>query len=188
MRTDWTYVFALGLSLALAAGCSSSGKMRTARDASYTGRLERVLVVYPGKAREKYADTTAMLGRDFPQRVAERLADSLSRQNVPSAAAGLDESAVDRAAAVKADAARFGPKQLLQVTVAQISGRSSVQWVGPNQLPHYTHDVVITLEFEVSDRASDKTVWRGAMNFYAAPRLETVVDHVLTELHKASLL
>ena len=48
--------------------------------------------------------------------------------------------------------------------------------------------MVITLEFEVTDVASDRTVWRGSVNFYSAPSVETVSDQVLNELQKAKLL
>ena len=147
-----------------------------------------MLVVYQGKAATMRTDTTPTLGRNFSQRLADRLANSLSSQNVPSETAGTDESAIDRAAPVRTAADRFGPKQLLYATISQISSSSTVHWADANDLPYYTHDVVITLEFAVTDVASDKTVWRAVVNFYSAPRVETVADQVLSELHKARLL
>ena len=138
MRPAWTSAVALGLTLMFAVGCATSGKIRSIRDESYTGKLERVLVVYHGKAQEKRADTTATLGRNFQQRLADRLADSLSRRNIPSEAVGIEESAIDRSAPVKMAVARFGPKQMLYANVSQIGSSSSLQWVQPNDLPYYT--------------------------------------------------
>ena len=171
-----------------AVGCATRGKVSSVKDESYTGKLERVLVVYQGKAATKRTDTTATLGRNFQQRLGQRLADSLSRQSIPSETAGLDESAVDRDAPVKMAVARFEPKQVLYASVSQISGTSTLVWVNRNDFPYSTHNVLITLEFEVTDVASDKTVWRSSVSFYSAPGVETAADQVLSELQKAKLL
>lgn len=188
MKPTWTYMLGLGLTLTFAVGCQTSGKIRSVRDESYTGKLERVLVVFQGKAAVRSEDTTATLGRNFQQRVAARLAESLTSRNIPSEVVGTEESAIDRFAPVKTAVARFEPKQMLYANVTQISSSSTVHWVDVDHLPIYTHNVVIKLEFEVRDVASDKTVWRGAVSFQSAPLVETVVVRVLSELGKARLL
>jgi len=171
----------VSLALIFIMGCTSP-KFRSKRDESYDGKLERALIVYYDE------NTRATLGRDFSRRLVNRLGDLLDKQNVPCESVLLNNSALNRSAPLKAAAERFQPSQLLYFSITRASTSSSTYLMDANDLPHFSHSMVVTLEFDVFDSKTDKTVWRTAVDYYTAPRPEDVAEQVIEQLRVAKLL
>lgn len=175
------HILLLALAITLS-GCRTAGKFRSQREEGYEGKLNRVLLVYSDQ------NSTATLGRDFPRRVVSRLGESLSRQNVSSEAVPFSASALDNDAPVRAAADRFSPSQILYFTLVRINSSSSIVQTGPNDVPQYSHTMVVTLSFSVWDAKTAQTIWRTEADYYSAPRAEDVADAVIDQLRIARLL
>jgi hypothetical protein len=163
-------------------GCSTSGRFRSKKDESYADKLERVLIVYSDE------DTRAILGRNFSHRLVDDLIDLFARQNVTSESVQFDRSKLDGNATVKAAEARFQPRQVLYFRVTYVNTSSSFLMVDPNQLPHFSHSMAITLEFEVSDSKGDKTIWRTDVDYYSVPNPKKVATDLAENMRAAKLL
>src|SRR5690349_6496872 len=99
------------------AGCAApKGAFQSRRDPSYSGKLERVLVVYHN------VNTESTLGRNFSDRLASRITTVLSQKSVPAEAVRLEKEVLDRTAPLRAAGMRFRPKQLLFLEITRANG------------------------------------------------------------------
>jgi hypothetical protein len=166
-------------------GCSTPGRLKAQKDESYEGKLERILIVY-------YPENTgASLGRNFSDRLVSQLKDSFARQNVTSECVQFDGSALDRGAPVRTAASRFQPKQLLYFRIARLNSNSSTTWIDTGQypqFPRFSNSMVVTLDFEIVDSKTDKTIWHAEVDYYSAPDPRQVAAQIAENMRVAKLL
>lgn len=168
--------------LVVMCGCSSAGKLRVRRDPSYGGKLERVLIVYNPQ------NTRASLGKNFSNRLISHLKDAFARQNVTSESVEFDGSALDRGAPIRAAEAQFQPKEALYFRIARFNSNSSLTWMDANDFPHFSNSMLVTLEFEMVDSKTQKTIWRAEVDYYSVPDPKKVATQVAEGLRAAKML
>lgn len=166
----------LPLILALAGCASSKVNFQTQKDPAYTGRIQRVMVVYPRQKTEK------TLGRNFSDQLAQRLILDLGRRGVVCEVAPMDMDVLDREAPIRQIQNRFQPQQTIFFQVDGIQ----TEWVGAPAAAH--REVRTTFECQVRDLAARKVVWRTRAEFGWLPIGEEVADALAKELEQAQLL
>jgi len=161
-------------------GCASpKGKFLTQRDATYQTKLGKVLLVYYNQV------AASILGRDFSDRFARRASALLSQKNVASETVSLQQTALDRNAPLRAAAARFRPSQLLWLGVTRVNTSSGMHRTLPGELPQFNSETSVSLEFNLVDAQSGRTVWRGEAHFSFPPRAEDVAQQLVDQLAAA---
>ena len=163
-------------------GCASpQSNFKTKKDPSYKGKLERVLIV------PRNEDMASNLGRDFPNRLLTRLTSSLAQKDVASEVVHLNKDDVDPDAPVKSAAAKFRAGQLLYVSLSRVLSRNEAHPATLYGLPQFASQVSIVFAFSVVDVPSEKTIWRGALQFDTIPNPDDVADQLLKQLETEQL-
>ena len=168
-------------SLALVGCATPQGNFQTKKDPSYQGKLERILIV------PRNEDMVSHLGRDFPNRLLTRLTSSLAQKDVASEVVRLNKDELDPDAPVKSAAAQFHASQLLYVSLPRVLSRNEAHPATLYGLPQFASQVSIVFAFSIVDVPSQKTVWRGALQFDTVPNSEDVADQLLKQLETEQL-
>jgi hypothetical protein len=163
-------------------GCATpQGHFQTKKDPSYQGKLERILIV------PRNEDMASRLGRDFPNRLLTRLTSSLAQKDVATEVVHLNKEDVDPDAPIKSKAAQFKANQLLYVSLIRVASRNEARPATLSSLPQFASAVSIVFAFGVVDVQSEKTVWRGNLQFDIIPNPEDVADQLLKQLEAEQL-
>jgi hypothetical protein len=168
--------------LVVIVGCSTPGRLRVQRDESYQGKLEQVLIVYNPE------NTKASLGRDFSDRLVGQLRDSFARHNISAESVQFDNSALDRSAPVRAAESRFRPTQLMYFRIARLNTDSSMTWMSADQFPRFSNTMVVTLDFEIVDSKTNKSIWHANLDYFSAPDPKQVINQITDNMRVAGLL
>ena len=161
-------------------GCASpKGKFQTQRNAAYQNKLGKVMLVYYNQG------AASILGRDFSDRFARRASALLGQKNVVSEIVPLEQTALDRNAPLRVAAARFRPSQLLWFGVTRVNTSSGMHRTLPGELPQFNSETSVSLEFNLVDAQSGRTVWRGEAHFSFPPRAEDVAQQLVDQLAAA---
>lgn len=161
----------------LGACASPKGKVRAQKDPSYTGKLERVLIV---SYNEEQA--APQLGRNFSETLFKRLSESLAQRGVVSEIVRPNKAELDENAPIRAAAARFRPRQTLYFGVTRVDTHTGVYRSTATDLPHYVNDARVTFAFSLIDVGRNQTVWRGELYYYVLPDPKTVADQFAEQL------
>ena len=170
--------------LILLQGCSSpKPQIRSRKDPAYTGKLERVLVIYHNER-----DAAASLGRGFADRFLGRLSELLAQKGVVSEVARPAAEDLDETAPVELAAARFRPRQALHFGLTRVISRSGVSRDSFDDLPSFAHDTFVCFSVSLYDVPRQRTVWRGELSYQVPPDASAVADQLLERFETEQLI
>ncbi len=176
---------ALSLCLLIGAtGCvSPKAQIQTKRDISYTGKLERVLIIYHNEE-----DADPRLGRKFSDAFLTRFSEVLAQKGVVSEVVRPNKEEVDENTPVRSAAAKFHPSQALHFGLVRVASHNTAYRSSVQALPRFSHGTSMAFAFSLFDVARGQTVWRGELQYLLEPDPKSVADQFVERLASEKFL